>query len=98
MMVWAPPASKLVAKVAVAELAPEAVSGWVARTFAPSEKLMEPVGGPGVVEVVVTVAVKATDWLTFAGLTDEVSEVVVASPVMICESDPELGAKLPVGV
>ena len=58
----APTERELLENTAVVVFPLPVTSDCVARTVAPSEKVMVPVGDPGLVDVFVTVAVKVTDW------------------------------------
>ena len=66
----------------VAKVATPALSGPDPSEVAPSENVTVPVGVPPA--VLVTVAVKVTDWLPTEGFSDEVSIVVVGAALTVC--------------
>ena len=74
---------------------PEEFRVLVLRFLFPSLNMTLPVGTAVPGELATTVAVKVTLWLWFDGLSDEVTELVVASLFTVCVSAEEvLGLKL----
>ena len=74
---------------------PEAFRVLVLSVLFPSLKVTLPVGTAVPGALATTVAVKVTDWLWFEGLSDDVTELVVASLFTVCVSAEEvLGLKL----
>ena len=56
----------------------------------PSLNVTEPVGAPAPGEATATLAVKVTFWPAPDGLTEDVTEVVVAAVLTTCVCVPEL--------
>jgi len=90
-MEWLPLASVEVEKVAW----PEAFKVLVLSVLVPSLKVTLPAGTAVPGALAVTVAVKVTLWPCLDGLSDEVTELVVASLFTVCVSaDDVLGLKV----
>ena len=69
------------------------ISGTFASIVAPSENVIDPVGGPLIGDVLVTVAVKVTGWLNAEGFSEDAIVVDVCWFSTVNASAALLGAK-----